>query len=80
MTEVAKQLSLAEALFEVKRYDWEGDYRQAAKAAVKELIEHRMENGIDAYLSGLAAAGGPADRRNGYYERHLLLEVGDVVL
>lgn len=80
MTEVAKHLSLAEALLEVKRYDWEGDYREVAKEAVKDLIEDRMENAIDAYLSELAAAGGPPDRRNGYYERHLSLEVGDVVL
>lgn len=81
MTEVAKQLSLTEALAEVKQYDWDGEYREAARAAVKELLERRMESRIDDYLTEIASRDGAgSDRRNGYYERHLLLEVGDVAL
>jgi len=58
---------------------WEGDYRPAARDALKELLEHRMDNAVDAHLEQKRAQGFP-DRRNGSYPRHLLTELGDLLL
>jgi putative transposase len=58
---------------------WEGDYRPAARDALKEILEFRMHNVADAYLE-LKRAQGLPDRRNGSYPRHLLTELGDLLL
>ncbi len=58
---------------------WEGDYRPAAREALKDLLEHRMGNAVDAHLEQKRAEGFP-DRRNGSYPRHLLTELGDLGL
>ncbi len=58
---------------------WEGDYRPAAREALKEILEHRMVNTVDAHLEQKRAEGFP-DRRNGSYPRHLLTELGDLLL
>ena len=58
---------------------WEGDYRPAARDALKEILEFRMANAVDAHLEQKRAQGFP-DRRNGSYPRHLLTEIGDLGL
>lgn len=58
---------------------WEGDYRPAARDALKDILEHRMGNAVDAHLEQKRAEGFP-DRRNGSYPRHLLTELGDLGL
>jgi transposase-like protein len=58
---------------------WEGDYRPAARDALREILEHRMANSVDAHLEQKRAEGLP-DRRNGSYSRHLLTELGDLGL
>ena len=58
---------------------WEGDYRPAARDALKEILEFRMANAIDAHLEQKRTQGFP-DRRNGSYPRHLLTELGDLGL
>jgi transposase-like protein len=58
---------------------WEGDYRPAARDALKDILEHRMVNAVDAHLEQKRAQGFP-DRRNGSYPRHLLTEIGDLGL
>jgi transposase-like protein len=58
---------------------WEGDYRPAARDALKDILEHRMGNAVDAHLEQKRAEGFP-DRRNGSYPRHLLTELGDLLL
>lgn len=58
---------------------WEGDYRPAARDALKDILEHRMNNAVDAHLEQKRAQGLP-DRRNGSYPRHLLTELGDLLL
>ena len=55
--------------------------REAAREAIKAVIEGEMNNRIDAYLEELRCReGAEPDRRNGYYRRHLLTEVGDIEL
>ena len=58
---------------------WEGDYRPAARDALKEILEHRMSNAVDVHLEQKRVEGFP-DRRNGSYPRHLLTELGDLLL
>ena len=58
---------------------WQEECRLAARRAMKEVIEHRMHNGIDAFLEQMRAAGLP-DRRNGFFGSHLATEVGDLEL
>jgi transposase-like protein len=66
---------------EVKAFEWEGDYKAAARAALKEVIERGLNNARDEYLAELASRdSAEEDRRNGYYSRHLLGAVGDVEL
>ncbi len=58
---------------------WQEECRLAARRAMKEVIETRMHNSIDAYLGQMRTAGLP-DRRNGSFPSHLLTEVGDLEL
>jgi transposase-like protein len=58
---------------------WEEECRLAARRAMKEVLETRMHNTIDAHLEQMRAAGLP-DRRNGSFSSHLLTEVGDLEL
>jgi putative transposase len=57
----------------------ETECRIAARQAMKEVIEGRMYNAVDAHLEQMRVAGLP-DRRNGSFPSHLLTEVGDLEL
>lgn len=74
--------SIEQAFREIKNFSiqsWEGEYRSAARMALKEILESRMNHWVDRGLQELAARG-LADRRNGYFSRHLLTELGDLEL
>ncbi len=74
--------NIHQAFREIKSFQsdhWEGDYRVATRQALKEILETRMHNTLDAYLSQ-ARQQGVADRHNGSYSRHLLTEIGDLEL
>lgn len=75
-------LSIKKAFKEIKSFctdHWEGDYRMAARDALKQILEGRMKNAVDAYLEHISAQE-TSDRRNGSYRRHLLTELGDLQL
>lgn len=59
--------------------DWGEGYRPLGRRALEEIIEDQMAVAVDRYLDQLEADD-PADRRNGYYRRHLLTELGDIEL
>ena len=59
--------------------DWGEGYRPVCRQALEEIIEAQMTAAVDRYLDQLEADD-PADRRNGYYRRHLLTELGDIEL
>lgn len=59
---------------------WSGEYRSAARDALKKILEGRMRSSIDEYLEGLGEQERGDDRRNGGYSRHLLTELGDIEL
>jgi len=81
MRQEATAIKVSEAMKEVKAFEWEGDYKGATRAALKEVIERGLNNARDEYLAELASRDSvEEDRRNGYYRRHLLSAVGDVEL
>lgn len=73
---------LKHAMRELHGFDWEGDYRPRARAAIKALLEGELQRevaaevGVEAYVRGEERR----DWRNGSYFRHLLTEVGDLEL
>ena len=73
------ELSLSEAFEEIKAFAWDGDYRPAAREAIKRILEQEMALSVDRHLAWIGEQN-RYDRRNGYFERHLLTEVGDIVL
>jgi putative transposase len=52
------------------------EVREAARESLSKVLATRMEDYIDEYLG--TSREDEADRRNGYYGRHLLTELGDV--
>jgi putative transposase len=59
--------------------EWSEGYRPLGRQALEEIIEDQMAAAVDRYLDQLAAEDA-ADRRNGYYRRRLLTELGDIEL
>jgi transposase-like protein len=72
------------ALKEINAFEWEGDYRAEARNRLKELLEERMDEELEQYLGRAKyerkEEGKPEDYRNGFYLRHLLTEIGDLIL
>ena len=59
--------------------EWDSDYREAGRRALREILEGQMRGRIDRHLEEMARCG-EADRRNGSFSRHLLTELGDIEL
>jgi putative transposase len=59
--------------------DWSEGYRPLGRRALEEIIEGQMATAVERHLDQLGADDA-ADRRNGYYRRHLLTELGDIEL
>ena len=59
--------------------EWGEGYRPLGRQALEEIIEGQMMAAVDRHLDELGAEDA-ADRRNGYYQRHLLTELGDIEL
>jgi putative transposase len=59
--------------------EWGEGYRPLGRQALQQTIEEQMAAAVDRHLDQLGAADA-ADRRNGYYRRHLLTELGDIEL
>jgi transposase-like protein len=59
--------------------EWGEGYRPLGRQALQEIIEEQMAAAVERHLDQLGADDA-ADRRNGYYRRHLLTELGDIEL
>jgi transposase-like protein len=72
------------ALKEINAFEWEGDYRAEARNRLKILLEERIDEELGQYLGRARherrEEGDPEDYRNGSYLRHLLTEIGDLIL
>ena len=72
------------ALKEINAFEWEGDYRPETANRLKSLLEERMDEELEQYLGRAKherrEEGDPEDYRNGSYLRHLLTEIGDLLV
>lgn len=72
------------ALKEINAFEWEGDYRAETANRLKALLEERMDEELELYLGRgkheRRGKGDPEDYRNGSYLRHLLTEIGDLII
>jgi putative transposase len=72
------------ALKEINAFEWEGDYRAETANRLKELLEDRMDEELGQYLGRAKyerrGEGDREDYRNGSHPRHLLTEIGDLIL
>lgn len=74
------------ALKEVNAFEWEGDYRFAARLKLKEVLEGGMETEVERHLGRERyerrdrECGDLQDYRNGRRPRHFLTELGDLIL
>ncbi len=59
--------------------DEESDYRSVARETLGKILEDRMRDRIDRHLEEMGFRE-EMDRRNGYFSRHLLTELGDILL
>ena len=57
----------------------DSDYRAAGRRSLEVILEGRMQERISWYLEEMARLGA-SDRRNGYFSRHLVTELGDIEL
>jgi putative transposase len=78
----ATQRTVSRAIEEVNAFDWEGDFKAAARRGLKKLLEERLDEEMAIHL-GVCRYEHSVDRhdyRNGHYVRHLLTEMGDIEL
>ena len=72
------------ALREINAFEWEGDYRAEARNRLKALLEEKMDEELERYLGRAKherwEQGDREDYRNGSYLRHLLTEIGGLIL
>lgn len=59
--------------------EWAGTYREAARSAISAVLREEMETLVGERLSW-ASHKGIQDRKNGTYPRHILTELGDILL
>ena len=77
--------SLPEALKVIKEMnlgsadEWAGEYRDAARDTIARVLKDQMEERVAGHLSW-AYQKGISDRRNGSYIRHVLTELGNIIL
>lgn len=70
---VIKEMKLASGT------EWAGAYREAARSAISAVLREEMETLVGERLSW-ASQKGIQDRKNGSYPRHILTELGDILL
>ena len=84
MPQVATIRNVTRAMRTIKQmklmgYEWGEDYRRSCRTWIVDHLESRMRNYIDHHLQKIVDQG-EDDRRNGYFRRHLLTELGDIEL
>jgi putative transposase len=72
------------ALKEINAFEWEGDYRPAARRALERVLEDEVDEELGQYLGrGRYERRGEGvweDYRNGSRIRHILTELGDLMV
>jgi putative transposase len=75
---LAQAMKMVKEMYVTYREEWSDAYRQTGRRAIANFLRDRMRDSIADYLGRLPE--GVPDRRNGSYQRHLLTEVGDLIL
>lgn len=75
---VARALDMVKEMNVSSADEWSDEYRKVGRNAIAGFLRDRMRQSISDYLSGLPDK--TSDRKNGSYVRHLLTELGDIVL
>ena len=75
---VAQAMKMVKELCSPHGEEWSDGWRAFGRQAVARFLRDRMKDSIADHLSRLPE--GVADRRNGSYSRHLLTELGDLML
>jgi transposase-like protein len=82
MQAVVKNLSQAMKMVKEmdvhNREEWSDSYREIGRQAIGNFLRNRMKESISDHLNRLPE--GISDRRNGSYPRHVLTEIGDILL
>jgi len=82
MQVVVKNLSQAMKMVKdmnvTNQEEWSDDHREVGRYAIAEFLRYRMKESVADHLARLPE--GVPDRRNGSYQRHLLTEIGDILL
>jgi len=60
------------------REEWSDDYREIGRRAIGDFLRERINESVTDHLNRLPE--GVSDRRNGSYSRHVLTEIGNIVL
>jgi hypothetical protein len=72
------------ALKEINAFEWEGDYRPAAREALKRILEDEVGEELEQYLGRgryeRREEGVWGDYRNSSRIRHILTELGDLMV
>ena len=72
------------AFKEVNAFEWEGDHRPAAREALKRILEDEVDKELEQYLGRAwyerRGEGKRQDYRNGFRIRHVLTELGDLMV
>lgn len=78
----ATQRNVNRALREIKAFEREGDYRPQARLALKAIMEGQMDQERTAFVGRTPYGRGEPAReyRNGYWERGLQTELGEIRL
>ncbi|HVN25319.1 MAG TPA: IS256 family transposase [Syntrophorhabdales bacterium] len=71
--QVVKEMNLA------SQEEWTGEYRDAARNTIATVLKQQMDRQVAGHLSWAYQKGIP-DRKNGSYVRHVLTELGNVIL
>jgi transposase-like protein len=79
ITSVTEAYQIVKEMGVTMEGQWDGDYRAAARLALRDILQGRMKTAVDYHLAQMEARG-EYDRRNGYYARWLLTELGNIEL
>lgn len=75
---VSQAMRLVKEMNVISEEDWSSEYREIGRNAMGNFLRDRMKESIADYLGRLPE--GVSDRKNGSYPRHVLTEIGDILL
>jgi putative transposase len=75
---LSQAMSIMKEMNSESTEEWSSDYHEFGRQTIAEFLQYRMRESVADYLGRLS--GEIPDRRNGAYVRHVLTELGDVVV